>query len=344
MSHGLAVRVRRVAALGCAVVLSLLGVVMPALSADAATPLVGTLRLVAASCSGSTVSGTYLRMILPSGGPTGPYLSNSDSTCRDQSYTPLAPGTDGGLISGSYQPQPNPPFDEKGNSLAHRITAATAFYGTAFATATNPVDPQTNFAVGAPQVTVAGSSLTADLRSFAVTWNNQYFNQGSPKPDGSYPGNTRPATGTYDASTHAFTLTWTSQVVGGPFDKFTGQWHLQGAFEPAARAVAAVPVAASGQRVAAGSYPTAGPPVATAPHGTRAVAAAGVQRKGAFPGAVVAGTSKQPNAQAVASVTSVTREHWHVAWWLVGLAIAIAVVGFGVLVALQRFARPGSPV
>ena len=343
MSHRLALPVRRVAALICAVGLCLLFVVLPAQQANAAAPLVGTLRLVAASCSGSTISGSYLRMILPSGGPAGPYMSNSDSTCRDQSYTPLAPGTDGGLIGGAYQPQPNPAFDARGNSLAHRITAATPFYGTAFATATNPVDPQTKIAVGAPRVSVTGSSLTADLRSFAVTWNNQYFNQGSPKPDGSYPGNTRPATGTYDATTHAFTLSWTSQVVGGPFDKFTGQWHLRGTFEPATAAVAIVPAATTAQHAAGGSGSAPGS-VATVQPGSRAAAAAGAQRKSASPGVVVPAAAAQPNAQAAASITTVTREHWHVEWWLVGLAIAIAVVGFGALFALQRFARPGSPV
>ena len=61
-------------------------------------------------------------------------------------------------------------------------------------------------------------------------WNRQYFNQGSPKPDGSKPGITSPVTGTFDAKTRAFTLEWTSSIVGGPFNGFTGQWHLEGTY------------------------------------------------------------------------------------------------------------------
>jgi hypothetical protein len=39
---------------------------------------------------------------------------------------------------------------------------------------------------------------------------------------------TRPVTGTYDAKTKTFTITWYSAIVGGPFNGFTGYWHLQG--------------------------------------------------------------------------------------------------------------------
>ncbi len=173
----------------------------PIASAAPAT-LVGTFQLTPGSCAGGAASGTYLRMILPSGGPSGPFMSNSDSTCSDQSFTLLAPGSDGGLVAGSYQPQPTPPFDASGNARASNLTAPARFYGTSFATSTNSVDPQTKQSVPPPQVIVTGGTLSADLRSFAVTWNSQYFNQGSPKPDGSYPGNTRPVTGTFDTSTN----------------------------------------------------------------------------------------------------------------------------------------------
>src|SRR5205085_9727160 len=115
---------------------------------------------------------------------------------------------------------------------ARRITAPASFYGTSVATATSPVDPQTKRSVPAPSVTASGGRITADLRAFGVTWNNQDFNQGAPKPDGSTPGNTATGTGTYDARTGAFSLTWRSQIVGGPFDKFTGSWHFEGRFVP----------------------------------------------------------------------------------------------------------------
>ena len=44
------------------------------------------------------------------------------------------------------------------------------------------------------------------------------------------------ATGTYDPETGAFVLEWTSYIEGGPFNGFTGLWHLEGVFEPAERA------------------------------------------------------------------------------------------------------------
>ena len=44
------------------------------------------------------------------------------------------------------------------------------------------------------------------------------------------PGLTRPVSGTYNASTHDYVLAWTSQVSGGPFNGFTGYWHLAGKF------------------------------------------------------------------------------------------------------------------
>jgi hypothetical protein len=36
--------------------------------------------------------------------------------------------------------------------------------------------------------------------------------------------------GTYNAKTGAYTIDWSSQIIGGPFDGFTGVWHLEGTF------------------------------------------------------------------------------------------------------------------
>lgn len=324
---------RRRTAAGAWVVLTLavLASLLPARPAAAApTPLVGTFRLAAGACSGSAVSGSWFRMILPSGSPTGPYLSNNDSRCSDQSYTPLAPGADGGLRSGSFQPGPSPAFDANGNGLARRITAPATFYGAGFATSTSSVDPQTKTGVRAPMVSVTGSTLSADLRSFSAAWNNQYFNQGSPKPNGSYPGNTRPATGTFDARAGAFTLTWTSQIVGGAFDKFTGQWHLQGTFVPATTATRAGAPAGSAaapaktSQAAPAAAPVTGQTAAAQPTASTATTAAPVT--GAAP--VV--------AQPAAVTRTTTHTSWQASPWLIALAVALALLGFGALAALQR--------
>jgi hypothetical protein len=335
---------------------------LPAHAADAAGPraaapraagtaLVGTLRLAPGSCAGGTITGTYFRMILPSGGTNGPYMSNSDSRCSDQSFTPLSPGTDGGLRIGSYQPIPSPAFAANGDAKANRVTAPQAFYGTSFATATNPTDPQTKTKVPAPQLTLSGSTLTGDLRSFAVTWNNQHFNQGAPKPDGSLPGVTRTPTGTYDAATGAFTLDWTSQIVGGPFDKFTGKWHFEGRFAPAAGTapVAPPPSVHSGSGGSGGSASGAtgssgyGPGTSTNPGGA-AVTAPAVPA----PGAPAAGTDPATGTPAAAAASApttttdtVTKQDWSVSWPVIWLAGGIAVLGILALVALGLTGRKG---
>src|SRR5436190_1543243 len=174
--------------------------------------LVGTFRITAGACDGATATGSTFRMVVPNGGEGGPFVSNNDSACSDHTFTLLSPGTDGGLITGAHQPEPNPAFDGDGNSLASRITKPTRFYGVAFSPSTNPKDPQTGVAVGAPSLAAQDGKLTGDVRAFAASWNRQEFNQGAPKPDGSTPGLTAAPTGTYDSSTGAFTANWASQI------------------------------------------------------------------------------------------------------------------------------------
>lgn len=194
--------------------------------------LVGLFEITAGSCAGSSVAGSYFRMV-QSGGKlaTGPFVTNSDSTCATKTYTALTAGRDGGLLTGSYQAQPDPPFDASNNGAANKITEPTKFFAVGFAIATNAKDPQTKADVPAPSI-VAGNDgkLTGDLSAVGVSWNGQEFNQGAPKPGGATSANTTGPTGTYDATTGAYTLEWTSQIVGGPFNGFTGVWHLTGTF------------------------------------------------------------------------------------------------------------------
>jgi hypothetical protein len=319
------------------VLLALSAVIVPnhaSAAPAAATRLVGALQLTPGSCAGGKATGTYFRMILPSGGTNGPYMSNSDSRCSDQSFTPLSPGSDGGLRVGSYQPSSTPRFDSSGDARARRITAPAPFYGTSFATSTTSVDPQTKKAVPAPSLSLSGNSLSADLRSFAVTWNNQDFNQGAPKPDGSTPGNTRRATGTYNAATGAFTLNWASQVVGGPFDKFTGSWHFEGRFVPAAGSAPSTgggPAAGGtpstpGTSGGTGTAATPGAPAApVTPGAPSAPAAGGVVPPGAAP-IVTTGAPASPVTKIV------TTEKWRVSWPVIGLAAGIALLAIGGLV------------
>ncbi|RDI42671.1 hypothetical protein [Nocardia mexicana] len=274
----------------------------PAASAEP-VPLDGLFALAPGVCANGAVTGSFFRMILPTGDAGGPYLQNSDSGCSDQTVTPLAAGTDGGLIGGSYQPQPAAAFDAAGNAQSGRVTTPVRFYGVDFATATNPTDPQTGAGAGLPQITADGGQLSGDLSSLGVTWNNQVFNQGAPKPGGGFPGKTSPIRGTIDGAGN-FVIEWTSQIVGGPFNNFTGLWHLAGQYRgggleqaaPAAAPIASAPPAAPGPPPAAAPPAAVVPPAAAVPPGAAVPPAAGPPAVAAPPAAVPSGAAIPPAA------------------------------------------------
>lgn len=264
--------VRRTAGALCAVLAVAPGVALPAVPASAKSAaggggreLVGLFRLTPGSDVGAQLGGTYFRMLEPGASPTsGPYMKNANSTADGGQATLLQPGTAGGFRTNQYQAQPTPGFNPGGDSLADSITTPTAFFGVKFSISTNKIDLQTKTACAPPIVVLKNGKLTADLSSWAASWNNQNFNQGAPKPVSSTqaksPGEQQAqqawnffsqrwlgaqakatvsgtgATGTYDPKTGRFVLQWTSLIVGGPFNGFTGLWHLAGVFQPSGRA------------------------------------------------------------------------------------------------------------
>ncbi|MEV4419692.1 hypothetical protein AB0L40_06890 [Patulibacter sp. NPDC049589] len=197
-------------------------------TAAANGPLVGLFKVTAGKLNSSGVSGSWFRMKTP----TGDYLGNYSSSASDPSYTLFKPGTDGGLVTGGYQAAPTPAFDPNGNAIAKRILQTEPFFGVQFGVSTNQLDPQTQTAVPPPSIIATSGKLSGQLSSWAAQWNTQSFNQGSPKPDGSSTGFTRPVTGSYDPKTGKYVLEWASLIVGGPFDTFAGEWHLEGTFVP----------------------------------------------------------------------------------------------------------------
>ena len=198
--------------------------------ASAATPLKGTLKLSPGRLVKKQYTGTYFRMILP--GATDKYFKNADSRAKDKTYTLLRPGTDGGLILGTFQRPPSPAFAGNGFALARRVTLPEKFAGIAFSISTAPVDAQSHTATKPPALAVTGNRVTGDFRAWTAEWNSIYFNQGAPKPNNSFPGLTRPVNGTYNKKTKRFEIVWYSQIIGGPFNRFTGYWHLQGKLVP----------------------------------------------------------------------------------------------------------------
>lgn len=77
-----------------------------------------------------------------------------------------------------------------------------------------------------PSGTTTATTIDFDLSAFTANWNGTNFNQGDSM-----------VTGTYDPVTGAFSATWDSLIVGGPFNGFTGTWSVSGV------AAAAVPEA-----------------------------------------------------------------------------------------------------
>ena len=150
-------------------------------------------------------TGSYIRLREPK---SGPFFKNPYSADTNKTYTLVTSGSQGGLRTGVTQPAPTPAFDAKGNSLSGAIIKPANFTGILFGLATT----------SAPSISVSDNKLTGQLDGLVAQWNKQTFKQGGT------------VTGTYNAKTHRYVLTWTSLVSGGPFNGFTGYWRLQGTF------------------------------------------------------------------------------------------------------------------
>jgi hypothetical protein len=198
--------------------------------APASEVLVGTFELKTGSTGGTAPTGSYFEMLQPNGAP----FPNPSAVGGNLDYTALSPGTDGGLETYAYQPPPSPAFSngQYGGALASAIVKPVEFYGWNFSIVTSPSDAQLGQQDPLPQIIPQGDKLTGQISDWVAQWNGSSFNQGTPKPDGSSPAPTTALSGTYDAATGAFTLTWQSRIVGGPFNGFAGVWHLAGTFVP----------------------------------------------------------------------------------------------------------------
>ncbi|KRA38851.1 hypothetical protein ASD81_09745 [Nocardioides sp. Root614] len=221
----------RIAAVGALILTILTGCGSSEEEKPAGEALVGTFQLDPGHCDAKGATGSYFRMIQPGGTvEKGGYFLNPDSKCPDQSYSVAIAGTDRGLVTGTFQPGPDPAFNARGDALAGQITRPGTFTAIKFAISTQSVDPGTGEKLPAPEVRNDDGKLSGQLTAWTAAWNNLYFNQGSPKPDGTTEGLTSPVVGTYDEESGRFELSWSSTIEGGPFDRFSGNWHLEGTF------------------------------------------------------------------------------------------------------------------
>lgn len=196
------------------------------------TPMLGLFKLTAGSAPlYQSPSGTYVEMLNGSGAA----LPNISSPSANKDFTTFSPGVDGGLSTVAYEPAPKPAFanGSSGSALANDIVQPVGFEGVNFSIETSATDAQTGHANPIPQIYDDNGKLSGQVTAWDAQWNGQSFNQGTPKPDGTSPAPTTPVTGTYDASTGAFALSWRSEIVGGPFNGYSGVWHLAGTFVPA---------------------------------------------------------------------------------------------------------------
>jgi hypothetical protein len=184
----------------------------------ASKSLVGTFRITPGRYAGGKAGGSFLRMVLPGGGK---YFDNPDSRSPDKSYTLIGPGGQGGLATGRYQPNPAPVFDAKGDARVNAIMSPQSFDGIKFSVASVAKNPQTGAKNPVPSIRLTGDTLSGQVDAVTAEWNGQYFAQGSSS-----------VKGRYNPRTRAFLLTWSSPITGGPFNGFTGSWHLQGTFVP----------------------------------------------------------------------------------------------------------------
>jgi hypothetical protein len=207
----------------------------PATATDTPRSLVGTFRIAGGSCNPVTksITGSWFKLIFPQGNTnTGFFFQNSTSLCYDKGYTVISGGSQGGIVTGEFQPGPRLAFDKNGNARANAIMRPVPFAAVDLSLGSAATDPQSSRGASAPSVSDRAGRLTGNVEALFAAWRNTFMNQGSPKPGGRRPGLTQPVSGRYDARTRRFVLTWTSQIVGGPFTGFIGYWHIAGTFVP----------------------------------------------------------------------------------------------------------------
>ncbi|MHB1712357.1 MAG: hypothetical protein ACYCV7_13310, partial [Acidimicrobiales bacterium] len=234
-----------------------------------ANELVGTFSLATGVCNGSRApNGSWIELS-KGGGP----IPNPSSACAGGSYTPLSQGTVG-LQTGHFQPDPIPTFDANGNSLSGAIIRPTKFLGADFGASTDPENEQSApngpgvFPAPYAVLNASGTAFTANLSSVNFTYNGTPNGTcASGNGVGCYSVGSTDVAGTYDPSSHAYSMAWNGQVVGGAFNGATASFHFSGIFTGTVTKVAAsaVPVANSSTPSAAGSAAVPATPTTVPP-------------------------------------------------------------------------------
>lgn len=183
----------------------------------AMTKIAASVVLAAAALSAQAATLTVTSMSITGGkfgmGAPAPDACNGGAF---GSFQCIAPGnsnpidTDDGLFEG-----PTLTSFNFFNSPVTTFTAASAA-GAANSTSGNPLMGTADDVAG---------TISIDLGSFYASWNGNNFLQAP----GDVNGPLNPVvTGTYDAGTGAFALSWSSYITTAPFDTQTGYWDITG--------------------------------------------------------------------------------------------------------------------
>lgn len=145
------------------------------------------------------------------------------------------------LVSGTYQGGSTAAPNTYGATYGTTNTLTSfSFFGTPVYTFTSALADQcvpgstcapsgTGTITGGPApsgtVDTTAQTITMNMSSWFAEWNGTDFNQGT--NNGNAASSTI-ATGTYDPTTGAYTLSWHSYITGGSFNGQTGYWELTG--------------------------------------------------------------------------------------------------------------------
>jgi ABC-type amino acid transport substrate-binding protein len=226
---------RVLVALAALVVLGLTTGCSGSAKAAAPTRLIGLFKITPGQCTTAQAkpTGSYLIAISAAANHA---VTNSQGGCANSSYTPLTPGSDGGLITGGFQTEPRPAFDANRNAAATRIIKPVSFGPFRFGLSTNPRDEQDapggEPAFPAPVALDTDGALAIDLRSLVLTYAGRAGSTCKQSYGlGCWELGSKSAAGTYDAATHHFVIDWFSGESFVP-NGDSIEVHLEGTFVP----------------------------------------------------------------------------------------------------------------
>jgi hypothetical protein len=195
--------------------------------------LIGLFRLAPGDCTTphAKPTGSYLIVLSASADRA---VRNPAGGCANPDYTPLRPGTAGGLTTGRFQPLPAPAFDAHRNSLASAVIKPVRFGPYTLGVGTDPHDeqgaPSGAPAYPAPVALATGATLDIDLRSLVLTYAGRSGSTcASSYGLGCWELGSKSATGSYDAATRRFVVDWFSGESFSPKGDSI-EVHLEGTF------------------------------------------------------------------------------------------------------------------